>query len=293
VEFVEEVEDILDGLRSYWPLTLRQIYYQLVAALVIDNNDKEYRKLSSKLAQARLQGLIPWEAMEDRTRSTMHSAGWEEEADFIERETEKFLLGYRRDLLQSQEYAYELWVEKDALSSICHEVAFKYCIPVIVAKGFSSISYVHQCRKRIERNLEWGKKTRILYFGDLDPSGWFMLPAMLETLQDEMELGDAVEGIRGALTPEQVRKYSLPKDPKALKAKDPRAKKYVEMFGTLAVELDALSPPILQEVITETIEGTIDMDAFEEELEEQEEERVRLAELRTDILASIEERLDE
>jgi len=47
---------------------------------------------------------------------------------------------YRRDLLQSQDVAPELWVEKDALSDICHRAAKPFCVPVIVARGFSSIS---------------------------------------------------------------------------------------------------------------------------------------------------------
>ena len=47
----------------------------------------------------------------------------------------------------------------------------------------------------------------VLYFGDLDPSGWEMLPAMMETLQNEMKLGDLVVGERCALTVEQVNAF--------------------------------------------------------------------------------------
>ena len=116
--FVEDVGIILDKLKPYWPLTLRQVYYQLVSALVIKNNGKEYKKLSDKLAKARLQGLISWDAIEDRSRSTLHSWGWDERYEFFDRELKNFLIGYRRDLLQSQDYAYELWVEDHGWESV-------------------------------------------------------------------------------------------------------------------------------------------------------------------------------
>ena len=44
---------VLNNLRQYWPLTLRQIYYQLVAAL-IPNDTRQYKKLSELLSKARL-----------------------------------------------------------------------------------------------------------------------------------------------------------------------------------------------------------------------------------------------
>jgi len=286
--FVEQVIDILDGLRNYWPLTLRQVYYQLVSALIIPNNDKEYRKLSTKLTKARLEGLVPWDALEDRSRSLHQSRGWDDMEHFVQQETKNLLTGYRRDLLTDQPYSLEVWVEKDALSRVCHDIAFEYSVPVVVARGFSSISYVNDCRRRVEQNKSWyDRPTRILYFGDLDPSGWEMLPAMMETLQKEMGLGALVDGVRCALTPDQVTHYNLPEDPTALKKTDSRAKKYQQRFGDLAVELDALSPPILQGVVREAIEDNLDMDIFGEQQDLEEEEKEDLRDLRADVLAYI------
>jgi hypothetical protein len=177
--YVERVNAILDGLRDYWPLTLRQVYYQLVASQAVENCEAEYKKLSRLLAKGRIDGRVTWDAFEDRARSTLFSGGWENRRDFISDELSNFLHGYRRDLLQSQNVVPEVWIEKDALSHICHRAALDFCVPAIVAKGFSSISYVHECRKRVEQNAEAEKRTVILYFGDLDPSGWEMLPSMI------------------------------------------------------------------------------------------------------------------
>ena len=126
---------------------------------------------------------------------------------------------------------------------------------------------------------EAGKETIILYFGDLDPSGWEMLPSMMTTLQDEMGLGDLVGGYRYALTADQVEEYSLPRSLDAIKPGDTLAKKYMQRFGDLAVELDALPPATLEHLVAEAIKANIDMDKFSVEQIQESEERVRLAHL--------------
>jgi len=46
-------------------LTLRQLYYQLVSRDVIANKQTEYKRLGSIVNDARLAGLIDWDAIED------------------------------------------------------------------------------------------------------------------------------------------------------------------------------------------------------------------------------------
>jgi len=289
LDYVEQVNEILEGLREYWPLTLRQVYYQLVSRLVIKNALNEYKKLSRNLAKARLKGLVPWEALEDRARDRLDSDGWWDGSHFLREEMDQFLRDYRRDLLQSQTVALEIWIEKDALSRICYQVAFDYCIPVVVARGFSSVSFLDECRHRVKQNAARDQQTVILYFGDMDPSGWAMLPAMMETLQEEMGLGSLVQGIRCALTPAQIEEYRLPRDPEALKPTDSRAKKYMQQFGDLAVELDALPPALLEERVREAIEEQLDLSLFEAERVRQEVERERLAALKEQVIGFVAE----
>lgn len=291
LKYLDKVRETLEGLTDYWPLTLRQVYYSLVSSLIIPNVLSEYQKLSRLLSKARLDNLVSWDAIEDRARSRLISGGWHDITHFTMDEMGEFLQGYRRDLLQSQDHAIEIWIEKDALSRICHKVALPYCIPVTVARGFSSVSYVHECRTRIEKNAEEGRRTIILYFGDLDPSGWEMLPAMLETLQVDMKLGDKVEGYRCALNPEQVDLYNLPHSIDAIKPKDTRTKKYKKMFGTLAVELDALPPAIFEDIIRQSIEEKLNLIKFHKEKERESEERDRLEEMRDKIDSFLRESL--
>lgn len=278
--YLNRVIEVLDEMRPHWPLTLRQVYYQLVAAQVIENNVNEYKKLSRVLSQARLDGAVSWEAIEDRHRSMMKSHVWADAADYIEDEIQIAFRGYRRDLSQSQSVRLQVWVEKDALGKLCHDVAAEYYAPVIIGKGFASMTFKNACRDRVLEADAAGKATRILYFGDLDPSGWAMLPSMLETLQDDMDLGDLVEGVRCALTPAQVEEHNLPHNPEALKKTDSRARKYIEQFGLLAVELDALHPEALQSLVRESIETSLDMGLFRSEQDQEAVERFRIENLR-------------
>jgi hypothetical protein len=259
--------DAINGLADFWPLTLRQIYYQLVSRLAIENRIGEYKRLSRILSEARIAGLVPWEAMEDRSRATLVSGGWADARSFIQDEAIRFCRGYRRDLLQQQRQRLEIWVEKDALASIIHHVAFDYCVPVVVARGFSSTSYVKQCADRINANLLAAKQlTRVLYFGDFDPSGWEMPEAMQRKLVDQMGVCPVSLNIeRCALLPQQIKDHELPENPEAMKEGDSRTAKFLQLFGwnVSPVELDALHPEVLQEIVREAIFRNLSMDEFE------------------------------
>lgn len=258
------VKQILEQFRQYWPLTLRQVYYQLVAKQFIENKVTEYGMLSRLLKYARLESHVSWKAIEDRLRVSKLNHGWDDKEHFIEDETGNFLRGYRRHLQQDQENYVEIWIEKDALSSIFQRVADPYCIPVCVCRGFSSISFLHELEGRLSQAQNDGQQPIILYFGDLDPSGEEMLPAMQTTLEEEMMV-EGVEYKKIALTLKDIEEYNLPHDPNAVKKTDSRYEKFVEKYGLFAVELDALPPDILEAKIKEAIESHIDIDEFEEQ----------------------------
>lgn len=64
-------------------LTLRQLYYQLVARDVIPNQVKEYKKLSTLLTDARYSGKVDWNAIEDRIRVPSMPSEWDDVLDLI------------------------------------------------------------------------------------------------------------------------------------------------------------------------------------------------------------------
>lgn len=259
---LNKVQEILKELDEFKPLTLRQIYYQLVGKGYIENNVSQYGMLSKLLKHARIEGYISWTDVEDRVRAYHDLTGWESSNIFIKASAKQFLTGYQRDLLQSQDIYPELWIEKDALSSIFTRVASPYTIPVVVCRGFSSVSFLNDYKERLSFYPE--KEPVLLYFGDFDPSGVEMLTAMETTLRDELRV-TGIRFERVALLKEDIYKYKLPHSPEALKKTDTRAKKHIAEYGELAVELDALPPNVLQSKIKGAIEGVLDMDKIKEE----------------------------
>ena len=181
----------------------------------------------------------------------------------------------RRHLQQDQPNYVELWLEKDALSSIFQRVADPYCVPVCTCRGFSSVSFLHELRERILISQTDDQQPILLYFGDFDPSGEEMLPSMTITLAEEMGINEVIYK-KIALTKEDITKYNLPHDPNAVKKTDTRYQKFVERWGLYAVELDALPPDVLEERIKGAIENHIDLGEFNEQkdIAEKEEESI-------------------
>lgn len=165
-------------LRDGFTLTLRQLYYQLVGGDLIPNNDKVYKKLGSILDDCRFSGIIDWNAIEDRGRVPKIPYCNESIAQAVEDAVSQF----RLDRQEGQNNIVEIWVEKDALSSILWKVASKYHIRLVVNKGYSSSTAMYDAYQRFAEYYEQEKSVTVLYFGDHDPSGKDMIRDIRERL---------------------------------------------------------------------------------------------------------------
>ena len=68
-ELLDRIVAVVDDYgRQGHRLTLRQLYYQFVAAAIIPNEQSQYSKLSNMLVNARMYGMIDWNSIEDRVR---------------------------------------------------------------------------------------------------------------------------------------------------------------------------------------------------------------------------------
>jgi hypothetical protein len=284
-----EVRAVVDELEDYWPLTLRQIYYRIVAAGHIENTRSRYNDLSKLIKQMRVDDMLPWHVLTDRARRMTDKRGYTDHTEFLsnlEKYVKNLDRNYTRCFVQNQERYVEIWCEKDALSQVFERVAWPYCIRAVTCKGYDSATFLDDYRRRAKAAQARGQTPVILYFGDLDPSGWQALEASKQTLEDEMDLW-GVEYVRVALNPEQIDEYQLPHDPQAVKTTDSRYKKYVQRFGNLAVELDALHPATLTDMAEDAVRCQFDMDAFAEQEEIETSERQKLAAFKHKILEQI------
>lgn len=217
VRLKEQIIDVTERLRDYWPLTLRQIFYRLVAAGALQNQRSKYQALSVLCSQMRKDSELSWSVMEDRTRTVSDKKGFQDQATFLKQELDSFLVGYSRCLVQQQENYVELWVEKDALSSIFYNAAWPYCIRVLTCKGHPSTSSLQEYASRAEEAQKQGRQPVVIYGGDLDPSGWQIPITAEKILKNDFGINAIFD--RFALNSEQVQKYNLPHSPDAIKKK--------------------------------------------------------------------------
>ncbi len=253
------------------PLTLRQIYYQLVSRNIIENKLNNYKSLSKILVEAKEKNLVPEDRIEDRGRTSYGGDGGFPDPDTFMIETtwnfKNAWENFTKPMWEDQGKYLEIWIEKDALSQLAYEAAAGYRVRVCVGKGYSSYTYI---RAAVDRFIPMEEKECIiLYFGDFDPSGLDITRDLGRRMNDYG--ADFVEVRRIALLQDQIARYNLP--PAPVKMSDARAAAFISRYGTGVVELDALEPPVLQEMIEEAIEDEIDKATWQEKIKEIEDER--------------------
>ena len=253
------VNQILDQYRGQgYDLSLRQLYYQLVARDYIENSQKSYKRLGSLVNDARLAGLVDWSMIADRGRTTASNSHWENPGEIIHSAAQSF----RRDKWENQPCHVEVMVEKDALSGVLWPVCSDLDIRFTANKGYPSASILYSMSKRLITMDRLRKKIFIIHLGDHDPSGI----DMTRDLMDRLDLLSNVpfQLARLALNMDQVEQYDPPENP--AKVTDSRYQAYMVEFGESSWELDALEPAVLESLVREFVEGKIDQERWAEAL---------------------------
>jgi len=253
------------GLR----LTLRQLYYQLVTRNEITNEEKSYSHLSGLVSNARLTGLMDWEAIEDRTRQPKRP----NEFSNLKNLVEAAIWSYRLPRWEGQEYYAELWVEKDALAGVLSPLASEFHVTMMVNRGYSSQSAMSESAQRFNDHPD--QIPILFYLGDHDPSG----EDMVRDIQDRLVMFgvDEIEVVKIALTMDQINQYRPPPNP--AKMKDPRSKKYVDQHGYSSWEVDALPPEVLSDIIRSAFEQIVDEEKMDVIKQKENEDKARMRSL--------------
>src|ERR1700723_893313 len=117
-------------------VTLRQLFYQLVSAEIIENTASRYNALSARTAQARRDGWFP--SLVDNVRKIHRRAAW----DSPEEAMQALISQYRRDRTDGQDHSIYVGVEKNALANLLTNWFQQYGIGVIALGGYASQTYV-------------------------------------------------------------------------------------------------------------------------------------------------------
>ena len=272
LKLLEQVQEIIE---SYdFALTLRQIYYQLVARQIIPNQQKYYMKLSRLCVIGRDEGILPEDAFADRLRQVDKPNSWLDLADFIATVRQ----AYKKDKWAEQDVYLEIWTEKDALRGVITPVTYAYDVALLIVRGQVSRTAIYESYERFAEKIEEDKDCYLYYFGDFDPSGLSIYHSLQERITSHGEDGQYINFERVALVPGQIEKYNLPSDP--AKQADPNYKRFVSEYGDNVVELDSLPPDVLRELVEYCITTRLDYEVLEQVQEIELKEQAKLQELR-------------
>ena len=277
------VKVVLDEERN-WPLSDRAVHYRLLNIAGLVRNDKSrtlyentaesYDDVTNMLTRLRLDGSVPFEAIADETRpvviwDTHRSAG-----DFVRRECDEFLRNYWRNLLQSQPNWIELLVEKNTVANQLRQVAAKYTVPMTSGRGYSSLP---PRKQMVDRFVASGReKLVVIVVSDFDPEGEDIPGSFGASLRDDFGVSaDRLHVVKAALTAEQVRTMNL-HEGQLSKESSSRYRRFVATHGKRAWELESLTADQLRDIVEAAIRGVLDLEAFEAEVEREQQEQIEL-----------------
>jgi hypothetical protein len=150
---------LYDIVADMQPMTVRQVFYQATVKGIVEKTEAGYTKVQTDLVLMRKSGMLPYDWLADNTRWQRKPRSFDGIEDALEN-TAKF---YRKNLWTSADCYVEVWLEKDALAGVVMPVTATYDVPLMVARGYASLSFLHTAAKYI-RDLDI--PTYIYHLGD-------------------------------------------------------------------------------------------------------------------------------
>jgi hypothetical protein len=235
----EALHAIVEAMK---PMTVRQVFYQATVRGIVAKSEAGYAVVQTNLANMRRNGSLPYSWLADNTRWQRKPVTFRSVEEAL-KDTARL---YRKDLWHDADAYVEVWLEKDALAGVVMAVTELYDVPLMVSRGYASLSFLHSAAEYLD-SLD--VPAFIYHLGDFDPSGVNAGEKIEQTLR-ELAPGAEIHFERLAVTPEQIREWSLPTRP--TKQSDSRSKG----FGDISVELDAIEPDTLRyDIVEEALTG--------------------------------------
>lgn len=297
-EFVNAIKDVVNGLKAFWPITVRAIHYNLLKVkprpirntkrkdrdYTYRNDVHSYQDLVRQTPRMRYFGIIPEESIFDPTRTTTEWKPFPDVSSFLQQQKNRMFDGYHRNLLQSQDRHVEVVAEKLTVESYLKSVVEEYKLNLTISRGNSSMAARSDLARRFRRS---GKRhLTLLCLFDFDPDGEQLATIWKEYLWHDY--GISCDAFKIALNENQADELSLieathSEDGLTAKEDSPNYARFVEKYGTTVYELEAMSPEQMQSAARNAIRTVLDMDLFQMEKEIEEQEIDSLEELKCDV----------
>ena len=234
-------------VEHFQPCGVRQMFYQAEVGGLVEKEESGYDKVQRAIVWLRQEHYMPFGYITDATRWMRKPASFSNIEDALRNTVDC----YRRAIWRHASVYVEFWIEKDALAGTLYPVTSEFDVPLMVARGYSSLTFLYSAAEAIIAN---GKPAYIYHLGDWDPSGQDAADHIERKLR-EYAPGCEIHFQKLAVTPQQISEWTLPTRP--TKRKDSRAKKWT---GGDSVELDAIPPDTLRQIVRGAIEQHINQD---------------------------------
>lgn len=259
---VDAVQGVLEEYRDHLPLTIRQVFYRLVALEVLGKTERDYKALCEKVNRARRAELVPFDAIRDDGLTLRPGHDFTDLADALEY-FDRLAHGARFDLQGGQAQRLVLWCEAAGMVPQLERVAGPYGIDVVSSGGFDSLTAKHDMACKLGEAPH-----EVLHLGDFDPSGVHVYSSLAEDVNAlASDLGlEPVAFTRLAVTPAQIARLQLPTAPP--KVTDRRA-----FDGAGTVQAEAIPPDELARIVGAAITSRIDPDVYREAVRQRDQWR--------------------
>jgi hypothetical protein len=269
-----QADEILVRYAAQLPLTVRQVFYILVAQYGYEKTEKAAVALYEMLATARRARRIDWTAIRDDGVTTINpKKRFASEASFFDWLGRAWVDQFEIDPTIAQP-AVEVWCEAAGMTKQLDTVCDPYGVAVYSPSGFDGLTTKIETVERIvDRNARArrGRRTVVLRIGDWDPSGRCAIDAfaadvyafleeyrepgddMFGGISSAVDLSDLLTVEHIAVTEDQVDQHDLPTTPQ--KATDKRAG-----FMPRTVQAEALPPDVLAGIVRDEIEAHLDLE---------------------------------
>lgn len=234
---------LLGVVAEQQPMTVRQVFYQAEVRGLVEKAESGYSKVQRALMILRTDKRLPWGWIVDNTRWQRKAHTHTSVADALR----DAAASYRLAVWSGLDQRIEIWCEKDALAGVIMPVIDEYDVPLLVARGYSSASFVYSAASQINADAQEGIHTFVYHLGDYDPSGQDAARDINAKLT-EYAVSDSFTFTQLAVLPNQIDFFQLPSRP--TKQSDSRSKG----FSHRSVELDAIPPDILRRLVRHTID---------------------------------------
>jgi len=275
---------------------LRTVWYDLVSAGLIDNNQNKYTKLDERITEARHLGMLSPDAFSDETRPDLDEPEDRDPQEYATDAVHQLMAsapnGYKPPRWTGQKYHVVVLCEKLAQADMVKHILHDKQITLMVARGHNSYTRNYELYVRLkEIQDETDKKIILLYLGDWDPAG----DVMDETIVDYLdrfgrrygELDYYFERVAVLAKHETAFGVTLPSKPDARVyeldsrsfPKDKNAARFKARYGVIKqIELDVLTSrqllPHFKKLLRDAVDKYWDPDIWKQYKDELTKERV-------------------